>query len=210
MKYLNPMFESIKTFSDIIREIESILVPDKEEFNNIFLDWNEFLENTETGRKIGAGNLSRPRFRYYKRVHLELCKKYSSDIFNGGLNSRHGIGSSISYDIGRMLNDFVKMKRKENSKYGVVDFNINEYQNFYKNYGVGGWERYGYDFVIDWTIFTDFKTGLYKADQTDEFLEVEEMVQECVERMEQYFGLKYSLHGRDPHGFQIINIYFYK
>jgi len=208
MKHLKPILE-FKTFSDIIREIESILVPDREEFENIFLDWNEFLENTELGRSSGAGNLSRPRFRYYKIDHLELCKKYSSDVFKGGLNSRHGINSSISYDIGRMLNEFVKFKRKEYPKYGVVDFDLKEYQDFYKNYGVGGWERHGYDFVVDWTIFTDFETGFY-PNRSEDFLDVESMIQECVERMEQYFGLKYSLHNRDPHRVSIFNIYFYK
>ena len=208
MKYLKLFENKFNSWYEIIDYIESTLVSDREEFDNIFLDWKEYIQ----GKSYSIGNLSMPKFVFHKIDHLNLVKKYSQDVFKGDLNRGSGVNHSSSYDIGSLLHAYILSKRLISSNYSFLpkEFDISDFQRFYNGYGVGGWERHGYELVIDWTIFTQFKSNWGYPNKSDEFIEVESLIQEVVERVEQFFGLKYSLFVRYPHDVAIFTIYFYK
>ena len=108
MKYLKLFENKYTSWDDVIRYIKLTLVPDEEEYNNIFLDWSEYIQ----GKYMSVGNLSMPKFVFCKQDHLILAKRHSQDVFNGGLNQKGRVDNSVEYGLASMLNKYIFWKRR--------------------------------------------------------------------------------------------------
>ena len=190
MRYLK-QFESYNSWGEVMNFIRSKIVPDMDLFNSILDDMVEY-------GKENSVRMSDTPVRFFKKEYVDSFKLHSLDLYKGGLGSYQPKPDGIFVDdvwkaVGDMLVKYLSYRRNKDINNTLEynhklmrEFDFNDFKEFY--------ESLGYEMVVCIDLHTMFQfSGQSFYNQSKEYLEFEDMLQEIVGRMEQYFGLSYSM-----------------